>query len=680
MFIRDLEGNDYFLDGVVKHEQELNGDERIDMDISYTERNAEFLSKKQDLSMWIIIFENKEYRIISCNQTGYGVKYKISVTGILYILDWLNTHRVEERIDASLTVKEAFDLVFNDTPFTYVIVNSAYSERFEGLGESETKLEMFKTFIERYEYEFKIVDKVVYLYSKIGNDTNFEYRYKVNADNITKEVDASEMWTYVRGYADYREDSTPEEETEASVELADDTSGDIDPTKEAKLRPDTMVGNPYISPLAKIIGVREGPSVRNANIKDPELLKKKMKQVVDESVKISFSADIHDMSQVGYDYQHAVIGDRVFLVDERIGLNQEIRVIKIDREVNHLGVLLKIEITFGTSNLSDTYSSNINTAVKDIQDLKEGKIPLPFPALDIRAQSMVKVLENTNSELTFDSNGVHAVDKTNKNNLVTLNSSGLMLSTDGGRTAKTALTAEGIVADAITTGTMLADRIQGGILASNSGSMEWDLNNNRFDYKADAITNYYGNSKIEFHTGANSLFLTLNGTTSFLNFMTAMDSKHSAVVLGTSENGISAGGSDFVGIKAQTAKATPLGISQAELFGERIIFDGDGGERSTGSWMLETNDTKQKTKVRRFFGVNTDEGYKYELGTISNRFNTVWTKTINDNIRIVNYPNDIGVILSPNLKNGVKFSNDGLELIYNGANYDVGKLIEKINS
>lgn len=447
MFIRDLQGEEYFLEGVVKHEDELNGDERIDIDIAYTKNNAEFLKKQEDLSMWIIIFEDKEYRIISSNQSGYGDKYKVSVTAILYIFDWLNTHRIEERIDASLTVKEAFDLVFNDSPFTYVIVDKAYSSRFEGLGEGEVKLEIFKTFIERFEYEFKIVGNVVYLHSQIGNDTNFEYRYKINASNITKEVDASEMYTLVRGYADYRDEGTPEEE-------ATDTNEESDPTEVAKLRPETMEGNPYISPLAKIIGVREGPSVRNANIKDPELLKKRMKQVVDESVKISFSADIYDMSQAGYDYQHAVKGDRVFLVDERIGLDQEIRVIKIDREVNHLGDLLKIEITFGSSNLADTYSSNLSTAVKDIQGLLEGRKTLPFPALDIVARSMVKTLQNTTSELLFDSNGIHAIDEKNRNNQLTLNSSGLMISTDGSRTAKTALTAEGIVADAITSGSL----------------------------------------------------------------------------------------------------------------------------------------------------------------------------------------------------------------------------------
>ena len=130
-------------------------------------------------------FENKEYRIISSKQQGYGDKYKISVTAVLYILDYLNTHRVYERIDASLTTKEAFDIVFNDT-HTYITVDTAYSERFEGIGEGETKLEIFKTFIDRYGYEMKIVDKVVYLYNQIGNDANFEYRHKVNTQDISK--------------------------------------------------------------------------------------------------------------------------------------------------------------------------------------------------------------------------------------------------------------------------------------------------------------------------------------------------------------------------------------------------------------------------------------------------------------------------------------------------------------
>lgn len=464
-FIRDLEGEEYYLEGTIKHEQELNGDERIDMDIPYTEMNSIFMDQQNDLKMWIILFENKEYRIISSKQQGLGNKYTISVTAVLYILDYLNTHRVYERIDASLTTKEAFDIVFNDTPYTYITVDTAYSERFEGIGEGETKLEIFKTFIDRYGYEMKIVDKVVYLYNQIGSDANFEYRHKVNTQDIEKEVDASEMYTYMRGYGDYREEGG-EEETTTETTNSETSSGyrktdvkviendnEEDVTKKAKLKRE------YTSPLAAIIGIREGPPIMNANITKQETMDKKLKEAVESSVNISFTADIYDMSRHGYRFQHAELGDRVFLVDERIGLDTEIRVVKIDREINNEGYVTNIEITFGSANLADNYSSNLSTAAKDIQDLIEGRKKLKFDALDVISQSMVKKILNTSSELAFDSNGIHAVEKNNPNNQMTLNSSGLMLSIDAGNTARTAITAEGIIADAITAGSIWTENV-----------------------------------------------------------------------------------------------------------------------------------------------------------------------------------------------------------------------------
>lgn len=436
MFIRDLQGNEYFLQGVIKHDQELNGDERIDIDIEYTDMNSEFLDKQDDLKMWIILFEGKEYRIISSKQTGFGNKYQISVTAVLYILDWLNTSRIYQRIDESLTVTEAFNIVFNDTPFTYSTVESAPSNRFEGIGEGETRLEIFKTFIDRFGYEFNIVGNVVYLQNRLGNDANFEYRYKVNTQDITKEVDASEMWTHAKGYGNYSDD--------------DENTDVID---KAKLKRE------YTSPLADIIGIREAPPIRDGRVTKQATMDANLKKIVDESVQISFTADIYDMSQQGYNYQHAVIGDRVFLVDERIGLDTEIRVVKISKSVNDLGQILDMEITFGTGNMADQYGSNLSTAAKDIADLIQGRKSLPFQALDIISKSMVTKIQNTTSEIIYDTNGQHFMDKKNNNNIMTMNSSGLLLSTDGGKTAKTAITAEGIVANTITTGTLNANLI-----------------------------------------------------------------------------------------------------------------------------------------------------------------------------------------------------------------------------
>lgn len=451
MYIRDLKNNEYFLEGVVSHDQELNGDERIDIDIHYTNNNSEFLSQHDDLKMWTIIFENKEYVIISSKMSGKGSKYMISVTGILYVLDWLNSNRVYQRIDASLTTTEAFDIVFENSPFTYILVDSATSERFEGLGDGETKLEVFKTLIDRYGYEMNIVGNVVYLQSLVGNDTNFEYRYKVNASNITKETNAADLWTYVKGYADY-----------------DDNEEDVE--SKAKIKRD------YVSPLESIIGSRRhAPPVKDGRVKYNSVLDKKMKEVVDNSVQISFSADINDMSQHGYDYQHAVVGDRVFLVDERIGLNTEIRVVQISRTINANDELRSMEITFGTQSLSESYSANFNNAVSSINDLLSGRKSLPFAALDIVSKSMVSKIQATTSEIVYDSNGQHFIDKRNNNNIMTMNSSGLLLSTDGGRTAKTAITAEGITADAITSGSITANYVRGGTFYGDNMTLENSL-------------------------------------------------------------------------------------------------------------------------------------------------------------------------------------------------------------
>ncbi|WP_436881718.1 phage tail protein [Mammaliicoccus sciuri] len=451
MFIRDLQNNEYFLEGVVSHDQELNGDERIDIDIHYTDNNAEFLSKQDDLKMWTIIFENKEYKIISSKMTGKGNKYTVSVTAILYVLDWLNSNRIYQRIDASLTTTEAFNLVFDNSPFTYITVNSAPSESFEGLGDGETRLEVFKTLIDRYGYEMNIVGNVVYLQSQVGNDTNFEYRYKVNASNITKETNASDMWTYAIGYADYPEDE------ESAIDKA-------------------KIIREYTSPLAAVIGIRHASPEKDGRVKYASVMDKRLKKKVDDSVQISFSADINDMSQHGYDYQHAVVGDRVFLVDERIGLNTEIRVVQISRTINANGELRSMEITFGTQPISDTYSANFNNAVSSINDLLNGRKSLPFAALDIVSKSMVSKIQATTSEIVYDRNGQHFIDKKNNNNIMTMNSSGLLLSTDGGRTAKTAITAEGIVADTITTGALNANLVT--IMGGNSKEFT-EITNNR---------------------------------------------------------------------------------------------------------------------------------------------------------------------------------------------------------
>ncbi|WP_059748395.1 phage tail spike protein [Staphylococcus haemolyticus] len=442
-------GKTYALDAEIKHSQELNGDETIEFDIHYTRNNAVFLKEQPDLNMWLVEFENKEYVIINHTKKGHGDYYMASCTAILYALFKLNTERVYERVDASLTTTEGFNLVFKGTPFTYSVVDNAPSERFEGLGEGASRLEVLKTLIERWGYELKIVGNVFYFYAQIGNDTNFEYRHKINASEIEQSSDASELYTYARGYGDYEDEGT----SDNKAEVVDTTDTDKPVIERAKLKRE------YTSPLAKILGKLHAPPIMDGRIKLKATMDKKLKELVDSSVVLSFTAKIADMHDKGYDYQNAELGDRVFLVDERINTDREIRVIKIDRDLDANGKLIGMEITFGTSNLTEKYEAKFNTAIKDITDVMNGSKALPFQALDVVAQSMVNKINATTSEVIYDTNGQHFVEKGNKNHLMTLNSSGLLLSTDGGRTAKTAITSEGIVADTITTGSLLTSLV-----------------------------------------------------------------------------------------------------------------------------------------------------------------------------------------------------------------------------
>ncbi|PTJ08135.1 hypothetical protein BU044_12900, partial [Staphylococcus simulans] len=281
----------------------------------------------------------------------------------------------------------------------------------EGVGDGESKLSMFKRGIKRYGFEFKIVGNVVYLYDKIGNDTNYEFRYKLNAANIVKETDSQEFFTAIRGYGNYDQDEK-----------------DIDGK--------ALLKDTYISPLASVYGEKWAPPLRDGRVKVAGTLRKEMERIVDESLKISFSADIYDLSRQGYDYQHTVLGDRVFLVDERIKEDVEVRVVKKEVKYSAKKEIIDLKITFGTTSMTDAYKTSLQTTVKEFSEIMAGRKALPFAALDIVSRSMVSKIQNTSSELVFDTNGIHAIDKSNPNNIVTMNSSGWYLSTDGGATGK----------------------------------------------------------------------------------------------------------------------------------------------------------------------------------------------------------------------------------------------------
>src|SRR5690625_5646450 len=193
--------------------------------------------------MWTITdHDNVEHRVIHVVRRGKGDNMTVDIKAIPLFFDVMDTLRIYDRYDEHMTAQLAFTRIFADTGFSFTLNGSFDAVQWEGFGDGETKLESFKRALERYRCEFRIVGNIVYLEHQIGNDTSHQYRHKLNASNIVQEVDANELWTYAKGYGDYGD------------------GGGGEDWQNAKLKRE------YTSPLAKIIGIRHAPPIKNGNI------------------------------------------------------------------------------------------------------------------------------------------------------------------------------------------------------------------------------------------------------------------------------------------------------------------------------------------------------------------------------------------------------------------------------
>src|SRR5699024_10302358 len=109
-------------------------------------------------------------------------------------------------------------------------------------------------------------------------------------------------------------------------------------------------------------------------------------------------------------------GDRVFLVDERIGFNQEVRIISQSITRNWLGDIIDASITFGDEGLGKRHQSNISTVTKQIGDIFSGKAEMPLSHLDKRVQEISNIINgNTDSIFKYTPNGVIGWNGTDPN-------------------------------------------------------------------------------------------------------------------------------------------------------------------------------------------------------------------------------------------------------------------------
>ncbi|MFD2658634.1 phage tail protein [Gracilibacillus thailandensis] len=427
MYVRDLEGNEYPIQVTYTVDSELNGNITLSCRILPTKVNKLFINDITE--MWEIVdHDDEEYKIIYAKKQGEGNTLSVQIKAIPLFYDVLSVKRIEDEYNGSMTASAFFDLVFDDIDYNYVLVDSFNAQSWQGLGGGATKMEVFQDGLNRYGCEFRRSGNTIYLESQVGRDTSFMYRYKLNASNISQENDASAYYTYAKGYGDYAEE---------------------DGWQSANLIRE------YTSPLADILGPREAPPIKDGRITSQETMDERLETLVNESLKISVTTDIHDLREQGYPLAQPMNGDRVFLIDERIDFDEEVRIVRIQIQKDWQGKVRDLKVDLGTPGIVQRYQSNLRSATEQINAIMEGRTKIPFSVLDEAVAQATKSIKNAETELQFpDSGGILAVDKNDPNKMVALTSGGLGVSNDGGNTFPNAITGDGIVADYITAGTL----------------------------------------------------------------------------------------------------------------------------------------------------------------------------------------------------------------------------------
>ena len=425
--IRNYSGTEYPLLAVKIVNSELNGQEDIELTIHQQKNNN--LDLKTVDKLWELDYNNITYKIVYVKQQtrGNGFYLNVRATPLFY---WdFDKSIIHANHDGSHTANEAFRRVFEGSGYNYVLVDFSPSLEWEGFGKGATRLEMFKRLIDRYGYEFTINGSTVTMRHLVGNDTNFMYKYKLNASNVSKSTDASAMFTHIKGFGNFDE-------------------GEEDYFNKAKLKRE------FTSPLASILGKWEGKPVVDGRIKQSSTLDEAMQKAVEDSLEISVEGTLHDVRQMGYDISVPVKGDRVWLLDERINLEQEIRVYSVKTTYDERDNIIDCEVTFGSQSIRERHKASINSLSKNFADLLTGQLKLPTISLEKIGRDMINAIHAASSEIVFGDFGMQAVSKTNPNHVFGVNSEGWYISQDGGRTPRTIATAQGIYADALFAGTL----------------------------------------------------------------------------------------------------------------------------------------------------------------------------------------------------------------------------------
>src|SRR5690625_2886757 len=427
LFVLDLKGKEYPAIAEVNRKKRVNGQREISLSFLYDEINQDFI---HDIEFgWKILFKGEWYTIIGPLYALDGNAFSVGVDAVLSFFVDMNGHYLQDEVeDKSMTPANFFRDLFEDTGYSYVLVDNLLANTLNYQA-NQSKTERFLYGVDRFKGEYKIQGKSAYIHGLVGSDKDVILHEDLNIQDVSIEVDASGFHTWARGFGD-KDDN--EEDADYKIEVEE-----------------------HIPALVEKYGWIEGPAIRDGSYKHESNLKDAIKKQIENSAPTSTTITAVDLTNNGYPEMQFEEGDRVFLYVTDLKQNQQVRVVEIDETFDWEGNIIDAQYTVGNEGIAARYKTQQYDIISDFRDIQSGKKTLEFnwlPEAIKRASDIIN--GNIDSHFKYGAGEIIGINKSNPNGYMRFNTDGLGFSRDGGKTYRSAITYEGIVADAITTGTL----------------------------------------------------------------------------------------------------------------------------------------------------------------------------------------------------------------------------------
>ncbi|MEI2338892.1 hypothetical protein FA002_02125 [Priestia megaterium] len=301
LFIRNLAGEEFPLSKytVKRNASVENAARTISVEI-LLDVEENFQGYREIRQLTYLVFEGETYVVgnIKEGMVGTTPKKTISAEHIFY-----QDMKLKNRKYTALTGNKKTEELLN-----FIFVDSGYKVNYDPTGLPTTievesfgnhnLLALLQDLMSRIGAEFDYVDNQVFVAAELGRVTDKQLRYEFNVNSPSKEVDVTDVRTYIKGFSTQNEDGS-------YYYVAD-----------------------YTSPLAEVYGILIADPLYDDRYKSSATLREACKNSLNDT--IDFTIQLTATQLAGMDIHDVQKGDYLWCIIDPFDIDIRVRVVEIE--------------------------------------------------------------------------------------------------------------------------------------------------------------------------------------------------------------------------------------------------------------------------------------------------------------------------------------------------------------